>query len=80
VGHILDRCDLIDVLEESVRLRRKLVVELKGGRQFVDEARDVVTEEHEEWAVFRAHERVRVADISFCGPAEHPEPSYRGKT
>jgi hypothetical protein len=80
MGHILDRCDVIDLLEESARLRRVLNVELKGGRHFVDEAADVVTEDHEDWAVFRAHERVRVADISFCGPVDTPDPSYRGKT
>jgi hypothetical protein len=39
----------------------------------------VVTESGEEWAEFREHGRVRVSDISFCGPAEPPEPSYRGK-
>ena len=38
MGHILDRCDMLDV-----------------------------------------HDRIPVADISFCGPAEQPEPSYRGK-
>jgi Rho-binding antiterminator len=80
MGHLLDRCDVIDLLEESARLGRTLIVELKGGRRFVDQARDVVTEDHEDWVVFRDHDRVRVADISFCGPPDTPEPSYRGKT
>jgi hypothetical protein len=79
MGHILERCDIVDVLEESVRLRRALVVELKGGHRFVDEVRDVVTDDQGEWAVFRDHDRLPVAEISFCGPAEPPEPSYRGK-
>jgi hypothetical protein len=69
-----------DVLEESARLGRKLIVELKGGRRFIDQARELVTEDRVEWALFRAHEPVRVADISFCGLADPPEPSYRGKT
>lgn len=80
MGHILDGCDISDVLEESARLGRRLIVELKGGHRFVDRARELVAENREEWVVFRDHDRVRVADISFCGPADPPEPSYRGKT
>ena len=79
MGHILDRCDILDVLEESARMRRTIIVELKGGHRFVDEVRDVVSDEHGEWADFRAHDRAAVSEISFCGPAEAPEPSYRGK-
>jgi transcriptional antiterminator Rof (Rho-off) len=78
VGHILDGCDISDVLEESARLGRKLIVELKGGHRFVDQARELFAQDHEEWVVFRAHDRVRVADISFCGRADPPEASYRG--
>jgi hypothetical protein len=79
VGHVVERCDIIDELEASARLGRPLAVTLKHGRHFVDQARDVITEGQDEWAVFRSHESVRVADISACGPAEPPEPSYRGK-
>jgi hypothetical protein len=79
MGHILDRCDMLDVLEESARMRRALVVELKGGHRFVDEVREVLSDDSGEWAVFRGHDRIPVDDISFCGPAEAPEPSYRGK-
>jgi len=79
MGHLLDRCDVLDVLEESARMHRAVLVELKSGRHFVDQVRDVVTDGDGEWAVFRAHDRLRIADISFCGPAEPPEPSYRGK-
>ena len=79
MGHILDGCDISDVLEESARLGRKLIVELKGGRRFIDQARELVSEDRQEWAIFRAHEAVRVADISFCAPAEAPEATYRGK-
>src|SRR3954471_8121507 len=51
VGHLIERCDFIDMLEESARLHRPLIVELKDGRSFTDEARDVVTESSgEEWA------------------------------
>jgi len=81
MGHLLDRCDVLDMLEESTRLKRAMIVELKDGRRFVDEASDVVVDaDREEWAVFRAHEQVPVRHIAFCGPAEPPEPSYRGKS
>ena len=79
MGHLLDRCDVLDVLEESARMHRAVLVKLKGGRHFVDQVREVVTDGDGEWAAFRTHDRVQVADISFCGPAEPPEPSYRGK-
>jgi transcriptional antiterminator Rof (Rho-off) len=79
MGHQLDRCDVIDVLEESARLHKQLSVTLKGGGHFVDEARDVVTEDDGEWVVFRDHDRMLVDDIASCGPAEPREPSYRGK-
>ncbi|HXT97406.1 MAG TPA: hypothetical protein VN853_13980 [Polyangia bacterium] len=76
----MDRCDVIDVLEESVTLRRAVTVELKGGGRFVDQARDVVTAGHEEFVRFRDHDQVAVRDISFCAPAEPHEPSYASKT
>lgn len=88
MGHLMDRCDVIDVLEESVTLRRSVTVELKGGGHFVDQARDVVTPgkgEGEqggdgEWVQFRDHGQVAVADIAFCAPAEPREPTYASKT
>jgi hypothetical protein len=79
MGHIIDRCDVIDVLEESVRPHRRVLVTLKHGHQFVDETRDVETTPDGEWAVFRDHDRVLVDDIASAGPAEPPESSYRGK-
>jgi transcriptional antiterminator Rof (Rho-off) len=81
VGHLIERCDFIDMLEESVRLHRPLVVELKDGRSFTDEARDVITEASgQEWAVFRFHDRLSLDEISSCRPAAPVEPTYRGKT
>ena len=79
MGHIIERCDVLDVLEESSRLHRPVMVQLKDGHQFVDQARDVVTETEGEWVVFRGHDRVLVDDIASCGPAPPNEPSYRGK-
>ena len=79
MSHVLERCDVIDVLEEAVTLKRPLTVELAGGKRFVDRVRDVVTEDGQDWAVFDAHERTPVNDIRFAAPAEPHEPSYAGK-
>jgi len=80
MGHLLDRGDVLDLLEESVVLSRPLHVQLKGGSAFVDETRFVVSDEGEDWAVFRVHDTVPVSKIAFLAPAEPPEPSYRGKS
>lgn len=79
MGHLLDRCDVLDVLEEAVTLRRPLSVELKGGVHFVDEARDVITQDGRDWVQFRDHAQIAVDDISFCAPVEPPEQSYDSK-
>jgi hypothetical protein len=76
---LLERCDLIDMLEESVRLHRPLSVELKDGKSFTDEARDVTDGEAGEWAIFRFHDRVPLGEISTCRLAVPPESTYRGK-
>jgi transcriptional antiterminator Rof (Rho-off) len=80
MGHLMDRCDVIDVLESSVKLQRAVTVELKNGRKFVDQAKDVVTEpDGPEWVQFRDHDRVIVDDIVFCTPADPPSSSYDAK-
>ncbi len=76
----MDRCDVIDVLEESVTLKRPVTVELKGGGHFVDRARDVVTADDGEWVQFHDHDRMLVDDIAFCAPAEPPAASTGGKS
>ena len=80
MSHLLDRCDVIDVLEESAKLHREVQVQLKDGHHFVDEARDVVTQSDGEWVVFRDHDRMLVDDIAFASPAQPREATYRGKT
>ena len=81
MGHLIERCDFIDMLEESARLHRPVIVELKDGRTFTDQARDVITEASgDEWVVFRLHDRLSLDAISSCRAAAPTEPSYRGKT
>jgi Rho-binding antiterminator len=57
------RCDFIDVLEEAVLRRRPVAVELRAGEAFADVVTDVVTEQGDDFAVFRSHARVPVGDI-----------------
>jgi hypothetical protein len=79
MGHIIERCDVIDVLEESAKLHRTVDVTLKGGGHFLDQARSVDTNDDGEWVVFREHDRVLIDDIASCSPAAPAEPSYNSK-
>jgi Rho-binding antiterminator len=65
------RCSFIDVLEEAVLMHRPVAVALRDGASFIDVVTDVVTENHEDYAVFRSHERVAVGEIAAatrCDP------------
>src|SRR4051812_15567172 len=55
MGHLIDRCDFIDMLEESVTTGGKVAVSLHDGQHFVDQVNDVVTQEGQDWAVFQEH-------------------------
>lgn len=57
------RCDFIDVLEEAVLWRRPVSVQLRAGAAFTDQVLDVVTQQGDDFAVFRSHARVPVGDI-----------------
>jgi len=60
---VLGSCDFVDVLEEAVLKRHSVQVRLRDGQEFVDTLVDVVTEAGANFAVFRGHDRVPVADI-----------------
>jgi hypothetical protein len=79
MGHLIDRCDFVDVLEESVTTGGPVVVELIGGTRFVDHVRDVYTREGVDYAEFKDHAHVAVADILNVGRAQPFETSYAGK-
>ena len=66
MSHQVERCDFIDMLEESAKLHRPLAVTLRGDTRFSDSVRDVVTEAGEDYAVFRQHGRVAVREILDC--------------
>jgi hypothetical protein len=76
MGHRMDRCDVLDVLEEAAVSRRAVKVELDNDQQFVDEVRDVTTTDGEDWATFKAHGTVRVTDIHTCERAEPHDSTY----
>jgi hypothetical protein len=80
MGHQVGRCDFIDVLEESVATGRNVAVSLRGGQHFIDMVRDVVTQNGEDWAVFRDHAWVAVSDIEDCERAQPRDASYDQKS
>jgi Rho-binding antiterminator len=72
MGHLIDRCDVLDILEESVVIKRPVAIKLEGGREFTDQVRDVVTEGGTDYVDFRDHGRMPVADIRSAVRAEQP--------
>ena len=66
------RCSFIDVLEEAVLVHRAVAVALRDGERFIDRVIDVVTENHEDYAVFANHERVAVTEIAAATRAAPP--------
>jgi hypothetical protein len=70
MGHQVDRCDFIDLLEESAVTGLPVSVRLKNGTHFVDRVRDVITENGEDFAAFREHGRMPVSEIRDCTRAE----------
>jgi hypothetical protein len=64
------RCDILDVLEESVTTGRSVAIELSGGTQFVDLVREVITTGGEDFAEFKDHGRLAVTDIRSATRAQ----------
>ena len=79
MAHMLDRCDIIDLLEEAARTGGTVSVQTAGGQRFVDWVRDVETTGGEDFATFREHGRVAVSDIRDCARGAPPDSSYDAK-
>jgi Rho-binding antiterminator len=79
MSHQVERCDFIDMLEESARMHRPIAVTLTGDQRFADSVRDVVTEDGEDYALFRDHGRVAVREIIDCVWPEPRAESYDRK-
>jgi hypothetical protein len=79
MGHQIGACDFIDVLEESAVGGTEVRIDLRHGGQFTDVVRDVVTEDGEDFAVFKQHGRMPVHAISDARRAHPREYTYEGK-
>jgi hypothetical protein len=79
MGHLIDQCDFVDVLEESAVLGIEVLIDLRHGGQFTDAVRDVVTEDGQEFAIFRDHGRLPLHAISDARRAHPRDPTYEGK-
>jgi hypothetical protein len=66
MSHQVERCDFIDMLEESAKLHRPVSVSVRGDTHFADSVRDVVTEDGDDYAFFRDHGRIPVSQILDC--------------
>jgi hypothetical protein len=80
MGHVIDRGDIIDMLEESVTTGGVVAVEVRGGKRFVDRVRDVVTANGEDFVEFGQQGRFGVSEILDCARGYSAEASYAGKT
>ncbi len=79
MAHRLDVGDIIDMVEESVMLRRPIVVELRDGRVFEDRAQEIVKWQGQDHVVFHDHELTPLHAISGVRRARPPELTYAGK-
>jgi Rho-binding antiterminator len=60
------RCDFVEVLGQSVAGGYNVAVGVRGGQYFIDRVKDVVTQDGEDWVIFRDHAWVAVSDIEEC--------------
>jgi Rho-binding antiterminator len=79
MSHLVERCDFIDMLEESAKMHRPVAVTLRGDTHFSDDVRDVVTENGQDFVLFRDHGRVPVTEILDCVWTAPREESYDSK-
>ena len=79
MGHRFDIGDVIDMLEESVMMRRPVVIRLQHGRQFEDRVQGIVKWEGEDHVVFKDHELTPIASIREVQRSRPPELTYAGK-
>jgi hypothetical protein len=79
MAHLVDRGDIIDILEEATKTGIALDVQTVAGGRFVDRVRDVSTEGGEDFANFREHGRIAVSEIRDCARTQPLETSYDAK-
>jgi len=79
MSHVIESCDVLDVLEEAVTLKSAVIVDLRGGGQFTDQVRDVVTEDGENRAVFADHGTMPLHAIANARRALPREDRYTAR-
>lgn len=79
MGHRIDIGDVIDMLEESVMMRRPVEVRLRDGRVFEDRVQEIIKYEGQDQVVFKDHELTPLTHISGVRRAWPPELTYAGK-
>jgi len=79
MGHIVEKCDFLDVLEEAAVLGTEVVVDLRDGGHFTDHVREVITEDGQDFALFKTHGRLGVHTMSDARRAAPRIDSYEGK-
>ncbi len=78
MAHRLDVGDIIDMVEESVMMRRPIVVELRDGRVFEDRAQEIIKWNGEDHVVFHDHELTPLHSITSVQRGRPPELTYDG--
>lgn len=66
----IDRCDILDVLEEAAIFRKCVRIDLHDRAGFTARVRDVYTENGEDYVIFEDRDRMSVSDISGCRTAD----------
>ena len=79
MGHIVETCDFVDVLEEAAVLGTEVAIDLRDGGHFTDTVRDVVTEGGQDFALFKKHGRLALHSVANARRAAPRVDSYQGK-
>lgn len=66
----LDKCDVLDRLEEAVLRKSAVRVTLSDGRTFVDQVSEVVTKQGHDYGVFAQAGELDVGLMTDCERAE----------
>jgi hypothetical protein len=79
MGHIVETCDFLDVLEEAAVLRTEVLIDLRDGGHFTDTVREVTTEDGQDFVLFADHGRLALHAVSNARRAQPRVDSYEGK-
>lgn len=63
---VIDRCDILDLLEIAVRSHHPVEVELRDGQRFRDQVRDIHTTGGEDYIEFQQRPKIPLTAIASC--------------